>query len=103
MHGRGGARSALAARLLPGLLGLLFGRLLVPALRLRALLLPFLLLVPVLVPFQRLVVLELLLLLGVEGGQVVPLLVLLGRLRGVLLVGVDPVGHEVEDGAQLAE
>ena len=61
----------------------------------------FLLVVAVLVPLEGLVVLQLLLLLGVEGRQVV--LLLLGGLGRLLLLGVDAVRHEVEDGAQLAE
>src|SRR5208283_423785 len=60
-----------------------------------------LLVLGILVPFQGLVVLQLLLLLGVDGGKVV--LLLLRGLGRQLLVGVQPLGHEVEDGAQLGE
>src|SRR5271155_4605793 len=83
---RAAAGSALAARLAPRLRGLVvLGRLflLVLVLLLAVLLVVLLLVVAVLVPLERFVVLELLLLLGVEGGKVV--LLLLRGLRGMLL------------------
>src|SRR5271165_23804 len=95
--------SALAARLAARLRSVvvLLVNLLVLALRLGVVLVVVLLLVGILVPFQGLVVLQLLLLLGVDGGKVV--LLLLRGLGRQLLVGVQPLGHEVEDGAQLGE